>query len=146
MTFPKVIRNEASAGFFDAAAGGALLLQRCADCETALGPEAAVCHSCESVDLGPLPAAGTGHLVSWSVVHRAPTPWLAPAAPYVVGTVELAEGPRVFARLLVAPETVLAAGLPLECRFIVSGTPEDPGEVLPAFEPVDPKFDERRTP
>jgi uncharacterized OB-fold protein len=140
MRFPKVTRDHAAAPFFDAAAAGVLLLQRCTGCATALGPEVRTCHTCGAVDLEPMPAAGNGHLVTWSVVRHAPTRWLVDAVPYVVATVELAEGPRVFARLLVDPDgpdaVKLGAGSALVCRFVVSGTVEDPGETLPAFVPA----------
>jgi uncharacterized OB-fold protein len=132
-----VERDEASAQFFDAAAAGTLLLLRCAACAAALGPDARTCCVCAGPDLEPLPAAGVGELVTWSVVRRAPMPWLTAAVPYVVAVVELVEGPRMFARLLVDPDgpeaAALRAGSPLECHFVVSGTPEEPGEVLPAF-------------
>jgi uncharacterized OB-fold protein len=84
--------------------------RRCAECGK-LSINAATCRFCgaeggEAVDL-----SGRGRLVSWTVIRVAPARYAA-EAPYAIGLLELAEGPRITARLAGAPEH-LAAGQPM---------------------------------
>ncbi|MDN5913751.1 MAG: OB-fold domain-containing protein [Pseudonocardia sp.] len=134
--FPTVERNGESVAFFDAAARGELLMQR-GPSGAVLPPEARTDPETGSADLEPVVVSGRGHLVTWSVVHRAPVPALADAVPYVSAVVELAEGPWLIVRLLGDPAS-LHAGDPVRVRFETSGGSGDGGETLPVFEPVAP--------
>jgi uncharacterized OB-fold protein len=137
--FPPVERDAASAGFFDAAARGELLLRRAPDGEV-FGPQDDVGARFGTGDLEPLVASGDATLVSWAVVHQAPLPWLAGAVPYVCAVVELAEGPWLTVRLVGvdvgADPGALVAGQPLRVRFVASGPADGPGETLPVFAPA----------
>ena len=132
--FPEVERDGTSAAFYDAAARGELLMQR-GPSGTVLPPEARTDPATGSPDLEPVVVSGDGVLVSWAVVHRAPLPALADAVPYVSAVVELAEGPWVVVRL-VGDADGAAAGDPVRVRFVPSGEPGEPGEMLPVFERV----------
>lgn len=134
--FPAVARDAGSAAFFDAAARGVLLVQRCAACATVLTPEARTCLSCGSVDLGPAEASGLGRLVSWVVVRHAPIPALAGAVPYLSAVVELDEGPWLMVRLIDGDPAALRADDPVQVDFVRSGAGESTGEMLPVFRPV----------
>jgi uncharacterized protein len=137
--FPAVERDEASAGFFAAAARGELLVQRCTRSGDVLGPEARTCPSCGSADLAPAVASGRGTLISWAVVHQVPVPSLAAAVPYVTAVVELAEGPWLTVRLVDCDGTGLRVGAAVAARFVPSGEAgaEPAGEVLAVFAPTD---------
>jgi uncharacterized OB-fold protein len=103
-----------SAPLWAALAEGRLCLQRCGSCSRLRFPPIASCPYCavaggewEEVEL-------RGQLYSWVITHVAFAEELEAEVPYTIGTVEIAEGPRIFARLTdVAPEA-LRAGLPLE--------------------------------
>lgn len=134
--FPPVARDDASVGFFDAAARGELAVRRCAECSSVLGPEARTCPTCGSAELDSLAVSGWGSLVSWAVVHQAPLPMLADAVPYVTALVELDEGPWLLMRLAGACDgelTVgeLAVGARLRVGFARSGPPDAAAETLP---------------
>ncbi|CDO90249.1 Zn-ribbon domain-containing OB-fold protein [Mycobacterium triplex] len=129
---PAVVRDEASAAFFEAAARDELLLKR-GPSGTVLAPEARTDPITGSSDLQPWVATGAGTLVSWAVVHRAPLPALAASVPYVSAIVELAEGPWLMVRLLADDPTRLRVGDPVRARFERSGD-DDEGEVIPVFE------------
>lgn len=133
MTFPAVARDAGSADFFDAAARSELLVQRCADSGTVLGPEARTCPDCGSVALGPAVVSGRGCLVSWVVVHQAPIPALGDAVPYVSAVVELDEGPWLMVRLIDSEPGALAVEDRVRVAFVRSGSGEDTGEMLPVF-------------
>jgi len=140
---PAVVRDEASASFFDAAARGELLVKR-GPSGTVLAPEARTDPTTGSSDLQPWVASGEGTLVSWAVVHRAPLPVLAASVPYVSAIVELAEGPWLMVRLLVEDPARLRVGDPVRVRYLRSGQGEqeseeegeEEGEVVPVFEPA----------
>lgn len=129
---PAVERDEASAAFFDAAARGELLVKRSRNSGRVLAPEARTDPTTGSQDLVPHAAVGTGTLVSWVVVHRAPLPALAASIPYVSAVVELAEGPWLLVRLIVDNPARLRAGVPVRVCFLRSG--DGDGEVVPVFE------------
>ncbi len=131
--FPAVARDAGSAAFFDAAARGVLLVQRCTSCATVLTPEARTCLSCGSVDLDAAEAAGLGRLVSWVVVRHAPIPALAGAVPYLSAVVELDEGPWLMVRLIEAGSAEIHADARVQVDFVRSGAEENTGELLPVF-------------
>jgi uncharacterized OB-fold protein len=134
---PAVVRDEASASFFDAAARGELLVKR-GPSGTVLAPEARTDPTTGSPDLQPCVASGEATLVSWAIVHRAPLPALVASVPYVSAIVELAEGPWLMVRLLVEHPARLRVGDPLRVRYLRSGDREAEGEVVPVFEPAMP--------
>lgn len=135
---PQVVRDDASAAFYDAAARGELLVKQ-GPSGIVLPPDARTDPASGSTDLTPYVASGLGTLISWAVVHRAPLPALADAVPYVSAIVELAEGPWVAVRLLVEDPAVLRAGVAVRATFVRTGgdTPETTGEVVPVFELAD---------
>ncbi len=104
--FGKVLRDERSAPFFDAAAAGRLAVRRCTACGHLLPPAAPVCSACRSADLDWAEVSGEGTVVSWFVQHgRAGREGTPPTRTCIV-TVELPEGPWVNARLVGLPEGV----------------------------------------
>src|SRR5947208_2169381 len=125
---PPVERDEASAGFFDAAAHGRLAVRRCATGDGLFAPEVARCPRCGRATEW-ITVSGGGRLVTWTVVHRSPHPALAEVVPYVTAVVELAEGPWLHTRLAVDDASRLAAGLPVAVAF---ARPSD-GESVPYF-------------
>ena len=81
--------------FWDAATEGKLLVQRCGSCGQAVLYPRALCPHCWSETLTWEEASGKGRLKSFSVVHKPGHAGWVPATPYIVGLVELAEGPTM---------------------------------------------------
>jgi uncharacterized protein len=131
VTIPPVVRDDASAVFFDAMAIGRLSLRSCERCRTLLNPSARSCTTCYGDVLGDSVVANRGRLISWVVVHEAPTPVLADSVPYVVGIVEVEGGAWMIARIVCAGAS-LHVGSGLVVRFVNSGSTEA-GEVVPVF-------------
>lgn len=110
-----------SAGFWQAANAGRLVVQECTECGWLAYPPDAVCPGC----LTPKRSfrwrqvSGRGVLRSWTVVHTAFLPWFGPLVPYVVAAAELEEqgGLRLTARLADPPGTPLAYGAPVDTVF-----------------------------
>jgi uncharacterized OB-fold protein len=124
-----VVRDEASAPFFDAAAEGRLLIRRCAACGHWIAPYQRMgasldrCPACTSDRLEWAAAAGTGILVTWTVVHGRTG-----GAERTVGVVELAEGPW-----LTAPLDADPAGLVAGTEMAVGFERPGGGEPVPVF-------------
>ncbi len=81
--------------------------RRCAGCGTLSLDPARSCPSCGTAGGSDVTLSGRGRLVSWTVIRVAPARYAA-EAPYAVGLLELAEGPRLTARLEGDPERLSA--------------------------------------
>ncbi|WP_370937371.1 Zn-ribbon domain-containing OB-fold protein [Amycolatopsis sp. cg13] len=124
--WPAIQRDTKSAPFFDAAARDELVIKRCTGCGQALPPEALVCTTCAGTALDWIPAEGSGTLLTWTTVHRAPNRAYTDLVPYTVGIVELSEGPWLYARVDTARPS---PDLPLRAEFVHPGD----GESYPVF-------------
>lgn len=83
-----------------------VVVQRCRGCGHAQLYFRAICTACWSRDLEAAPAAGSGTVYSFTIVHSVGEPALAAELPYALALVELDEGPRVMTRIEGDPETV----------------------------------------
>jgi uncharacterized OB-fold protein len=130
---PVPVADARTAGFWEAAAGHQLAVQRCGNCGWLSYPPDVVCSNC----LDPERSfrwevvSGRGTLRSWTVIRTAFLPGFTPYVPYVVAAVELEEqaGLRIVARLVDAPEGTLAYGAAVETRF----DDMSPGVAIPVF-------------
>jgi hypothetical protein len=130
MTVGPVVRDDATAPFFDATASGTLLLRRCPDGHhseaTAEG-----CTSCGRTDLEWTPASGDATVVSWSVVHGRPMDNGGSGPVMVLVIAELAEGPWWWSQIIDVPDpTRLTVGLPLKVDCVRH---DDACEAVPVF-------------
>jgi uncharacterized OB-fold protein len=119
-----------TAPFWQAAAQGRLVIQRCEACGKAVFYPRPICPHCWSNRLAWREASGRGRLKSFSVVHKPGHPGWLPAVPYVVGLVELEEGPTMLS-FIVAEEAACAVGQKLTLAPTRIG-----GRMLPAFKPL----------
>jgi hypothetical protein len=118
--------------FWDAAANGRLVLQRCASCHRLQYPPDVVCTYCQSDQLDHAELSGRGTLYSFAVVDRAFHPGFVSCLPYVVALIELAEQAdlKILTNVVEADPESLSVGMPMEVRF------ESRGDVtLPQFRP-----------
>ncbi|MFM1725412.1 MULTISPECIES: Zn-ribbon domain-containing OB-fold protein [Rhodococcus] len=70
---------------------------RCDGCDALLAPDAAVCSSCRGTDISRTPSAGTGSIVSWTVIEISPSRTCTDFTPYTIAIVALDEGPWAYA-------------------------------------------------
>lgn len=75
------------AQFWEAAAAGRLVFQRCVDCGVHRHPPSPMCPRCQSTAVGWTEAPGRGILFSYTTTHVVPHPELRGRAPYVVALV-----------------------------------------------------------
>jgi uncharacterized OB-fold protein len=92
---------------------GVLLGLRCRDCGTYAFGTAAFCQACTSANLEPAELGKRGTLYSYTVVRVPPAGWPGPA-PYILGQVELPEGPHLLAEVIDCPEAELKIGMGVE--------------------------------
>lgn len=131
---PRPALTQDNAFFFEGAARGKLLIQRCTACGTLRHPPLPACGRCRSLDWDTVEASGRAHLYSYVVVHH---PQVASFDyPMPIALVELEEGTRLVANLEDVDLSELRIGMPVEVRFVAL----DHELVLPVFHPagVDP--------
>jgi uncharacterized protein len=128
---PTPIAYGASLPFWEAAAEGRLVLQRCSSGHVQFYPRSH-CHRCGSTALDWVDATGAGVLHTFSIVHRAGHGGFADRVPYVFAIVELDEGQRVTANIINTDVDEVHIGMPVRVVFS-----DQLGKyTLPQFEPA----------
>jgi uncharacterized protein len=94
-----------------------LRLQRCADCGRVRHYPRPMCDQCWSMNVDWVDAAGTGTVHSWTITHYAFHPGWKGDLPYLLLTVDLAEGVRMNAQARGIPESALRVGLPVKIAY-----------------------------
>ena len=91
---------------------GLLLGTRCVDCSVySFGP-AIMCLQCTSPNLEDTTLSTHGTLYSYTLVHVPPAGWPGPV-PYILGQVELPEGPHIMAEIVDTSFEDLSVGMPM---------------------------------
>jgi uncharacterized OB-fold protein len=91
---------------------GVLLGMRCPQCGVCVFGPATFCQSCTAPDLEEIELTPDGTLFSYTIVRVPPPGWPGPV-PYVLGEVELPEGPHVLAEVVDCPHQQLQVGMPV---------------------------------
>lgn len=94
-----------------------VMLQRCADCSTIRHYPRPMCGECFSMDVDWVEASGKGTICSWTVTHHPFHVGFRGETPYILVTVDLAEGVRIQSQLLDAEVEDLKLDLPVEVVF-----------------------------
>jgi uncharacterized protein len=118
--------------FWDAAAGGRLLLRRCDDCDTTHFYPRPFCPRCWSGNVSWVQASGRATLYTWSVVHSNDLPPFGERVPYVAAVVDLEEGPRMMTNVVDCDAADLRIGMDLEVTF----AQRTDDVTLPLFRPL----------
>lgn len=95
---PIPVPNALSQPYWDAAARGQLVLQRCGRCAAVRHYPRLLCDRCHAKEVDWVPASGRGRIHSWTVCHHVFHPGFAADVPYVLVTVDLEEGVRALGR------------------------------------------------
>ena len=126
---PVPVPDEASAPFFQGAARGELVLQRCRSCGAFMWPVKPRCVECFSAEVEWTPASGRAELYSFVVVHQR---YAGFEEPYIIATVETPEGVRFNASIVGVDRDELEIGMQLEVVF----EPVSDDVVVPKFRPA----------
>ena len=103
-------------------AEGALLGHRCLDCGIVVFGPATFCQGCTSGNLDPVELGKRGELYSYTVVRVPPQGWPGDV-PYILGQVDLTEGPQVLAEVIDCPEDRLKIGMAVELALVTVEAP-----------------------
>jgi uncharacterized OB-fold protein len=99
--------------YWAAAREGRVALQRCVECGIVWHPPSPVCPAGRAHPIEWFLASGHGRLYSYTEVQHAAHPAVQHALPYLVGLIDLAEGPRLVCNLVGADTSAPAAGAPV---------------------------------
>lgn len=117
--------------FWEGAAAGKLLIQRCKGCGALRHPPGPVCGECHSFEWDSFESAGKGSIYSFVVMHYPEVPPF--DYPNPVGLIELDEGVRLIAGLVGVKRDEIEIGQRVQVEF----QSFDDGELtLPLFRPV----------
>jgi len=118
--------------YWSALAQGRLQVQSCSDCKTHRFPIAPVCPACGSTQTQWTTLDGTGVIHSCVRMHKGYLAAFADLLPYVVATVQLKEGVRMYARLVDdGPDVHIGQAV----RMQIERWPD--GRCVPVFQPLE---------
>ncbi|HTC14184.1 MAG TPA: OB-fold domain-containing protein [Steroidobacteraceae bacterium] len=129
-TRPDPVYTPDAAFFWEGAARGELLGQRCADCQRLAHPPRPMCPFCHSLKREVVRLSGRGTVCSWTI-PRHPAP-LGFAEPPIVALIELAEGIRLVSNVVEVAQAEMRNGLSVQVLF----APTRGGRAVPVFRPV----------
>ena len=129
--------------FWEAAASGKLVMQRCAECRSWVWCPRPACVECGSEKLSWTPLGGRGRIFAFTVIREVVGRALRGFAgdiPYVTAWIDLDEGPRICSNVIGCPIEQIAIGMPVEVVFEKAGA----GIFLPKFKPQSSKPEDRQ--
>lgn len=100
---PAGVSTPATVPYWQAAAQGRLQVQTCGRCGHVQHYPRTLCSTCWSEDLQLVDAAGTGTVLTYTVVHQPGHPAWRDQVPFVLALVELDEGPRMISNIVDVP-------------------------------------------
>jgi len=131
VTRPAPIVTDDNAVFWDAAAAGRLVAQRCADCGRFRHPPRPMCPECHSLAVEVVDLSGRGTVYSYEILHHPQHP--AFEYPLLVVLVDLDEGIRLVSNLTECATDEVRIGMPVEVHFVPVG---DDVTTIPVFRPA----------
>jgi len=114
-----------TAPYWDGAKAGKLMLRVCNDCKQLHHYPRDICPHCFSLDLAWQPASGKGKIYTYSVMRRAPVP-------YVIAYVTLQEGVQMMTNIVDCDLDAVRIDQPVKVVF----KPSENGQPVPMFTPV----------
>ena len=127
---PVPFATEVSRPYWNGAREGVLRLQRCGDCQAAIHYPRRWCPECWSTAIAHFDAAGTGSVVTYTVVRQSPFEGFDAHTPYVLAIVRLDEGPPMLTNIIGDDAMDVAIDDRVQVRF----EKRNGWTVLPQFE------------
>ena len=103
--------------FWDGCRDGELLIQHCAACGHYQFYPRILCTNCNSRDLGWARSAGSGKVITYTVVRHPVSPAYADDVPYVIALIRLGEGPVMMSNVVQCEPADVQTGMPVEVVF-----------------------------
>ncbi len=102
--------------FWQHCANDRLMLLRCTSCGAHHVPTRRVC-ACGSSHFDSVESKGSGVIISFTEVHRAPDPAFKEELPYVIAIIELQEGARLMSNIIQSEVSDIGIGKTVQCVF-----------------------------
>lgn len=130
-TKPVPTPSALSAPYWDGAARGELVCQRCGNCGAHFLHAREWCPACGSAALQWVATSGNGEVLTYAVVHHAPYEAFERDVPYVIAIVRLREGAQLMCNIVDVDTSKVDVGMAVSVTF------EERGAVtLPQFRPT----------
>ncbi|MCF8084005.1 MAG: OB-fold domain-containing protein [Deltaproteobacteria bacterium] len=126
-------RTPLKKGLFDEKDGGRLHGNQCATCKRVYFPPAPFCYDCLGREMEEIILSRRGKLYSYTI-GRMPSTHFEP--PYALGLIDLPEGVRVFAPLIMTEDERYRIGMEMELMIDELWQEEDQHIVAYRFKPV----------
>jgi len=108
---------------------GVLLGKKCNNCGETFFGSPRYCANCSSSDLVEVELSKRGELRTYTVIWVPPPGWQG-SVPYILGSVQLPEGPEILTEVLDCPQESIKVGMPMEITFRVGGTDAEGNEIV----------------
>jgi uncharacterized OB-fold protein len=134
-TKPLPVAQPESDHYWQQAANGKLVIQKCSDCKQAQFYPRVLCTHCGGQSLEWVESSGRATLFTFAIVHIAPHPGFRGDVPYISAMVELEDGVKMPSQVIgIEPDPEhIHIGMPLQVVF-----EQVTDEIaLPKFQPVE---------
>jgi hypothetical protein len=108
---------------------GVLLGVMCQNCGEYILGMPSFCPKCMSSDLKAVELGKHGILRTFTVIWAPPPGWQGPV-PYILGAVELPEGPDILSEVVDCPREALKVGMSMELTVRVGGKDKEGNEIM----------------
>ena len=129
---PEPTADWETSGYWEGAARGELVLQRCRDCGLVQHRPRAICAHCLSGSIDHFVASGRGTVHTFTVIHQNQMRAFRGACPYVLAYVDLEEGPRLMTNIVDCDPATVRIGQEVVPDF----SPCKNGLAVPRFRPA----------
>ena len=103
--------------YWEAARGGRFVLPRCRRCGEHVYYPRPWCPRCWSTALDWVETSGRGRIITYTVVHQAPSQAFADEVPYVLAVARLTEGPQMMANVIRIDPARVRIDMPVRVVF-----------------------------
>jgi uncharacterized OB-fold protein len=128
---PSPILTEDNRLFWQAAAEGRLVAQRCQGCGRLHHPPRPMCPACHSLEFDLAELSGTGQVYSYALLHHPRSPSF--TYPLVTALVDLDEGIRMVTNLVGVEPGAVRIGMAVRVTFV----PTERDMSVPVFTPTE---------
>jgi uncharacterized OB-fold protein len=110
--------------FYKFLSQGKLMAGKCLKCGKTHLPPRPLCDNCYSTDFEWIQVSGKGKLLTYTVIHIAPTAFQS-LAPYAIGIIELDGGLKIPGMIQAIQQEQLKIGMTLTVDFSTCSTPQN---------------------
>jgi len=126
-----------SRGWWEGTGRGELVLQRCTACGLVQHKPRGVCAHCLTNDhLEHFVASGQGTVYTYTVTNQNQAKGFAQACPYVMGYVDLDEGPRILTNIVGCEPDAVTIGMSVVPDFATQERSDGETFAVPVFRPA----------